>query len=131
MPPLEHAINYLSYLGVSLVLLSAFYVLYTVITPIRELTLIRRGNIAAALSLSGALIGFSLTLAAAFASHAALPTAALWSLAAMVVQLLAYGLTTRLVGNASAAIEQDNLAVGLLVGAVSLSVGLLNAACLL
>ena len=89
MPTIEQIMNYLSYLGTGLMLLGLFCYIYTFCTPIREWTLIRQGNGAAACSMGGAVLGFSLTLAACFASHASLPAATFWSLCAMVIQLLA------------------------------------------
>ena len=42
-------------------LLAAFFAVYTKITPFNEVALIREGNAAAALSLTGAGVGFCLT----------------------------------------------------------------------
>ena len=50
--------NFVAYFGASVLLLAAFLALYTLITPIREWQLIRQGNVAAAVSLVGAMIGF-------------------------------------------------------------------------
>ena len=54
MPGFE---NYLLYLLTATALIMAFFVIYTYITPIDEILLIRQGNNAAALSFGGALIG--------------------------------------------------------------------------
>ena len=51
-------------------------------------------------------------------------------LAAAVVQILVYFVATRFVKDASAALARNNVAVGAFLGAVSVSIGLLNAACL-
>ena len=48
--------NYLVFLLLAAVLLLVFFVIYTRITPYNEVLLIRQGNTAAALSLSGAVI---------------------------------------------------------------------------
>jgi putative membrane protein len=48
----------------------------------------------------------------------------------MVVQVIAYALAARLMRNMNAAIHEGNTAMGGMMGAVSLGVGLVNAACL-
>ena len=56
---------HLLYFALSIVLIAVFIAIYTAITPYREVALIRAGNTAAAVSLGGALLGFSLPLAQA------------------------------------------------------------------
>src|SRR5260370_22755935 len=46
------------YFLMALALVAVFLTVYTWVTPYREIALIRQGNMAAALSLSGALLGF-------------------------------------------------------------------------
>ena len=58
---------HLLYFALSIVLIAVFIAIYTAITPYREVALIRAGNTAAAVSLGGALLGFSLPLAQAVA----------------------------------------------------------------
>jgi len=53
---------------VTLVLLGAFLAVYLAVTPYNELTLIREGNAAAAISLGGAITGYVLLNAAAMTS---------------------------------------------------------------
>jgi putative membrane protein len=54
----------------------------------------------------------------------------MWSVLAMVVQILTFGVLHRCLSGAVEQIESNNVAVGALVGVVSLAVGLVNAACL-
>ncbi|AVK72173.1 DUF350 domain-containing protein [Cupriavidus necator] len=56
------ALAYLIYIVTSFAMLGLFMLVYTQVTPHREFQLIREGNVAAALSLGGAVLGFSLTL---------------------------------------------------------------------
>jgi putative membrane protein len=127
---LQSAVPYLAYLLSALMLLAVFLVLYTRVTRFDELKLIREGNTAAAFSLGGAVLGFSCTLAFSIALHASWHLYLLWSVAAMVVQVIAYALAARLMRNMNAAIHEGNTAMGGMMGAVSLGVGLVNAACL-
>jgi putative membrane protein len=127
---LQSAIPYLAYLVSALAMLAGFLAIYTRITRFDEWQLIHQGNAAAALSLAGALLGFSCTLAFSIALHATWHLFLAWSLAAMGVQLLAYMVMARLLRGMNDAIHSGNIAMGGLMGATSLGVGIVNAACL-
>ena len=53
---------FLLYLVAAFALVAIFIVLYTLLTPQREIALIREGNAAAAISLGGAILGFAIPL---------------------------------------------------------------------
>ncbi len=121
---------YAAYLLAACVLLAVFLFAYTRMTPYREIELIRAGKLAPAISLGGALLGFSLTLASSIEHNDSLGMFIVWALAAMVVQALAYALLSRAIAGMAEALEADNVAMGALMGSVALAVGLVNAACL-
>jgi putative membrane protein len=123
-------LNYLLHLATAVVLVLVFFIIYTRITPYNEVLLIRQGNHAAALSLAGALIGFSLTVASALLHTSDWSHFAGWSAGALLVQVLVFNVTTRLLNMSKDQIEADNSAFGGLLGAISLSVGLVNAGCI-
>ena len=120
-------LNYLLHLATATALVLAFFVIYTKITPWDEVVLIRAGNNAAALSLGGTLIGFSLTLASALSHTASYVDFLMWGALAMVVQVLVFYVTTLLLKMSQDQIEADNAAFGGLLGAISISIGLINA----
>jgi putative membrane protein len=123
-------INYVIHLVLASGLIMLFLWVYTTVTPIDEFLLIRQGNTAAALSLGGALIGFSLTIASSVIHTADYREFLAWAAGAMVVQLLVYAVTTRVLRMSKEHIESGNAAFGGLMGAISLSVGAVNAACI-
>jgi putative membrane protein len=123
-------LNYLLHLLLAAALLLAFFIIYTKITPFDEVLLIRQGNNAAALSLGGALIGFSITVASSIMHTADYRQFLMWAMGAMVVQVLAYAIATKLLHMAKDQIEADNGAFGGLLGAISVSIGLINAGCI-
>nr|WP_207393343.1 DUF350 domain-containing protein [Duganella aceris] len=110
------------------VLLAVFFVAYTRVTPYNEVLLIRQGNQAAALSLGGALIGFSITIGSALMHTGDYQEFAAWAFGAMVVQILAYAITTRALNMSKDQIEANNSAFGGLLGAISISIGVINGA---
>jgi len=112
----------------SLVLLAAFVTLYSLLTSHREMTLIRGGNTAAALSLGGAIVGFVIPVSKAVAQSSELTELIVWAAIAFVAQALAYGATAVLVPHLQRAIESDNVASGVLLAALAIGIGMLNAA---
>ena len=118
------------YLVSSFVLLAVFIAIYIAITPYKELVLIRDGNAAAAASLSGAIIGFVIPLAHSIAQSASLPDMVLWGLIALVVQLLVFFATTRVLPHLAQDIPAGRVAPGVLLGALSVATGILNSACM-
>ena len=123
-------LNYVLYLFGGVVFTFIFSVIYMWFTPYNEMALIRAGHGAAALSFAGALIGFALTLAACAIYHTSFVAFMGWALAAMIVQLLGYVVTSRLIPNLKQHMLDNNIAVGGFVGAVALALGILNAGCL-
>jgi putative membrane protein len=121
---------FLLYLAVSLAMLTLFIVIYIWITPYHELKLIRDGNVAAAASLSGTILGFVVPLGHAVALSVNLADMALWGLIALVVQLLVFFAVTRIIPGIARDIPAGKVAPGILLGALSLGTGILNAACM-
>ena len=122
--------DFLIYFGVALLLLFAFTFIYIKVTPYKELVLIRAGNKAAAISLSGAMLGFALPLASTVANAVNLLDLVLFAVLATVVQLVAFVFVRMLMPNLTADIERGEVAGATFLAAVSISVGMLNAAAL-
>ena len=122
--------DFLVYLVVSLAYFAAYLAVYVRITPYPELELVRRGNVAAACSLSGSLLGFAVPLASAVAHSVNLADMALWALIAMAVQVGAYVAVKLLIPGIARDIADAKTAPGIFLGALSLAVGILNAACM-
>jgi putative membrane protein len=121
---------FLVYLGVSLALLSLFIAIYIRVTPYREIALIREGNMAAAFSLSGSILGFIVPLASAVQHSVGIVDMAIWGVIAMVVQILAFVVVKLLIPSITQDIPAGKQAQGFFLGALSLGVGLLNGACM-
>ncbi|RUQ36339.1 MAG: DUF350 domain-containing protein [Candidatus Competibacteraceae bacterium] len=121
---------FLSYFATAIGLLLLFLAAYVFITPYREIALIREGNTAAAASLGGALLGFVLPLASTIAHSVSLIDMAIWGLIALVIQLLVYLGARLLLPGLERAIPTGQVATGVFLGALSLAIGILNAACM-
>lgn len=121
---------FLYYFATAIGLLAAFLAAYLYITPYPEITLIRQGNPAAAASLSGAILGFVLPLASAITHSVNLLDMAIWGLVALLIQLLAYLAARLLLPGLAHDIPAGKAATGVFLGALSLAIGILNAACM-
>src|SRR3954463_12706495 len=113
---MHHAYAYALHMLTGIALLAAFFGVYTKVTPFDELGLIRQGNVAAALSLSGAVVGFCLTVVSSILHNDIFWLFFIGSLAAMLVQVVAYALLTRMLPQMNQAIQQNNIAMGALMG---------------
>ena len=120
-------LNYVLHLATAIALVLAFFVVYTRVTPYDEILLIRQGNCAAAVSLGGTLLGFSVTIASALMHTDDYVEFAGWAALAMLVQVLVYVIATRLLRMSKDQIEHNNIGFGILLGSISLSIGLINA----
>ena len=117
-----------AFFGVSLLLLAVCLALYLVITPYPEIKLIREGNAAAAASLGGAIIGFALPLASVVVNSVSLLDMLLWAAVALAVQLAAFAGVRLMVPNIARHVREGQVASGILLGAMAIALGLLNAA---
>jgi putative membrane protein len=125
----EIVLNYTAYLVTGLLLLALFFVVYTRITPHEERHHVRNGNTAVALFLSGAMLGFTLTIASGILTHVHYVNFVVWIVSALVVQILVYAVMNRLIPDLSRQLEANNVAVGTMGGAAALCAGMINAAC--
>ena len=122
--------SFAAFLAMAGAVLSIFLAIYLAVTPYREIELIRQGNVAAAVSLSGALLGFALPLANAIRNSRNLGELLVWSVVACLVQLLAYLASRLALPHLARDIPDGKVAPAILMAAIALAVGLLNAACL-
>lgn len=122
--------DFLVYLAVTLALLALFIAIYIRVTPYRELTLIRAGNMAASFSLSGSILGFIVPLSAAVKYSVNVVDMAIWGLVALVVQIAAFVVVKMMIPSITQDIPEGKGAQGFFLGTASLGVGLLNAACM-
>lgn len=118
------------YFATALALLAVFVVLYVFVTPYSELALIREGNVAAAISLGGAVIGYALPIAVAVASSHNIMAMIGWGVVACIVQLMVYVIARLALPQINLAIPQGKVASGIFLASLSLGIGILNAGCI-
>ncbi len=118
----------LLHFSVTLSILAAGIWLYMLITPHKELALIREGNTAAAISLSGAVLGLAIPLAFSMSVSVNVLDILIWGVLALVIQLACFWAMDKLMGELSRRIDEGEMGPAILLAGVKLSVAVVNAA---
>lgn len=120
------------YFAVAIFLLFIFKIVYAFVTPHDEWKLVKEDkNLAAAIGFGGAVIGFSLALASAVANSASLADFIIWGIIAIIAQALAFALLRfTFMPKIAQRIINNEVSAGTILAAMSVAVGLLNAACM-
>jgi putative membrane protein len=119
-----------TYFCTSLVFVAIFCFIYCAITPYNELKLIREGKTSAAISFGGALTGFVLPLHSAITHSVGLADMLIWAAIAMSVQFAVFGVIRLIFRDLVKEIENNHVAAATLLASCSVSIGILNAACM-
>ncbi len=124
--------HFVGYFSLSLLFLIIFKFLYTIVTPHNEWRLVKNEqNIAAAIGLGGAILGYALTLASAASNSVSIVDFAIWGAIGLISQLVAFAIVRfGAMPKIVARIENNEISAGIILGIVSVSVGILNAACM-
>jgi len=120
------------YFAIAIVLLFLFKLTYAFVTPHDEWKLVKEDkNLAAAVGFGGAMIGFSIALAGAASNSLHVIDFAIWGVVALLAQLLAFALLRfTFMPLIAERINQNEVSAGTMLAAISVSIGLLNAACM-
>ena len=119
---------FLVYFCVAAAIVAAYLFIYTRITPHDEFGLIRENVPAAAVALGLSLLGFVLPVASAIAHSANIVECVVWSIIALVVQLIAYFVAQVVDPHLAKRIAAGELASAIWLGFVSVTFGVLSAA---
>jgi putative membrane protein len=118
----------LLHFSVTIAMLAGGVMIYQWITPYHEMRLIRSGNTAAAVSLAGAILGLALPLAITMASSVGVWDIVIWGLVALLIQLITFRVVDIILKDLPRRIENDEMGAAILVLAVKLAIGMINAA---
>ena len=122
---------FLVYFCTAIVAVVVYLFVYTRITPHDEFKLIRDNDPAAAVALGLSLLGFTLPVVSAIAHSSNIVDCLIWSLVALIVQVVVYYVIKIPVPNLSAKIAAGEMAPAIWLGLSSLAAGALNAACMI
>lgn len=122
--------NFLMYFATALALMAAFLAVYVQVTPYREFAMIREGNVAPAITLTGSLLGFILPLTGVIQASTSLIDMAIWGVIALGVQVAAFFVINLVFPNMKRAIREGQVSSSVFCAALMVAVGMLNRACL-
>lgn len=111
-------------------LTTVFLMLYSRLTPEQEIALIRSGNIAAAIALTGALFGFVVPLASVIAHSARMLDLILWGAVALLIQLAGFLVARAMFPGLPKAIVEGQISEAVFLAGLSLALGIIDAACM-
>jgi putative membrane protein len=121
---LDAFLNFCLYAFSSLALLGVFGRIYLWLTPYDEFEQIRRGSVAPAIALSGALIGFTLPILSVSYNGVNIIDFLIWSSVAGVVQMILFKILYWIIPMQC---EEDNKAIAVLYASLAICVGLICA----
>lgn len=101
--------------------------IYLRLTPFHEIDLVRGGNVAAAITLAGALVGLAIPIGMTLAHSLNVPDILIWGSVSAALQALAFGAANLMLRGLAAAVERGDVAAAIVAAATQLAVGIINA----
>lgn len=117
----------LAQFAVTLALLGVGVACYNALTPFHELGLVREGNTAAGIVLGGNFVALAIPLAATLATSLVTLDILVWGVVALLLQLAAFLVASRLIPGLRGMIEEGNSAAACMLVGIQVAVALLNA----
>ncbi len=110
--------------GLMLLVASTVYVL---LTPWKELSLVRSGNTSAGIALSGAILGLAIPISSTLASSMTLEGLLIWGAIALLMQLITYRVVDLILRDIPRRIADDEIGAATLLAAAKLSTAMILA----
>ena len=120
--------TFVVYVATGAVLIAAFTFIYEKFTPYQEFQMIKQGNVAASVSIVGAIIGFSLPIASVIIHSQWLDAMIQWSVIALIAQFAAYLAIAFILRGLKAMMNDGNIAAGTFLGGIHVATGIIIAA---
>jgi putative membrane protein len=114
--------------AVTLLMLVLGCAVYGVLSPIKEVVLIREGSTAATIAFAGAIVGLAIPLAVSLTASASLIEIALWGASLIVVQLLVFRLIDLLLTGIPQRVREGEPDAAVLLAAARVGAALVLAA---
>ena len=118
----------LLHFALTLLMLGLGTVIYVMVTPYHEVELIKQGNVAAAVSFGGVLVGLALPLAANMAGSVNAFDIMVFGAVAIILQLLAYRFTDIVLKGLPERIKSGEVSAAVTLVGLKLSISIINAA---
>jgi putative membrane protein len=122
--------NFLIQVGVALTIFAVGLVIYVLLTPHKELALIRNENPSASLAFGGVIVGLAIPLGAALANSSSIVELAIWGTITVLIQLITFRIVDVLLNQLPRRIADGDVAAAIFLMAVKLGVGIVLAGAL-
>jgi putative membrane protein len=122
--------DFLLHGGVTLGLLIAGCVVHVLLTPMKEMQLIRAGNVSAGISVAAVIVGLAIPMSACLATAVTIYDILIWGAVAILLQLLAFRVADLLLRDLPKRIERDEIGAALVLAGVKIAAAMVMAAAL-
>ncbi|MBL8559758.1 MAG: DUF350 domain-containing protein [Hyphomonadaceae bacterium] len=122
--------EFLIQLGTALALFTVGLTTYVLLTPHKELALIRDGNASAALAFGAVVVGLAIPLGACLAHSYSVLDLVVWGVVTLLVQLITFRLTDIFLRGLPRRIAEGDVAAAIFLMSVKLGVGIILAGAL-
>ncbi len=109
-------------------MLLAASTIYVLLTPWKELALVRAGNTSAGVALAGAITGLAIPIASTLASSLSLIGLAIWGVVALLMQLITYRAVDLLLRDIPARLQRDEMGAAAVLAGSKVGTALILAA---
>ena len=114
--------------GVTLALLITGCIVHVLLTPMKEMKLIREGNISAGISVAAVIVGLAIPMSACLETATSVYNILIWGVVAILLQLLAFRIADLLLRDLPKRIERDEVGSALVLAAIKVSAAMVMAA---
>ena len=122
--------NFLISTVAAAILLTLSCIIYVLLTPMKEMQLLRDGNASAGLGLAGVIIGLAIPISSALATSLSLFDLLIWGVVALLIQLLAFRVVDLLLKDLPKRIENDEAGAAIVLIAVKIASAMIVGAAL-
>lgn len=116
--------------GITLALLMAGCIVHILLTPMKEMQLIKAGNVSAGISVAAVIVGLAIPMTACLETAVSIYDLLIWGVVAILLQLLAFRVVDLILNDLPHRIERDEIGAALLLAAVKLAAALVMASAL-
>jgi putative membrane protein len=122
--------DFLIHGGVTLALLMAGCIVHMLLTPMKEMQLIRAGNVSAGISVGAVIVGLAVPMSACLVTATTVYDILIWGVVAILLQLLAFRASDLLLRDLPKRIERDEVGAALVLACVKIAAAMIMAAAL-
>lgn len=114
--------------GVTLGLLITGCIVHVLLTPMKEMKLIREGNISAGISVAAVIVGLAIPMSACLETAKSVYDVLIWGVVAILLQLLAFRVAELILHDLPKRIERNEIGAALVLAAVKIAAAMVMAA---